>query len=288
MSELSYATVECGTWDELLDFYQEFVRPVTTSFLLFRGQRDATWPLETSLERVASRFRVPAHERHDLEQRLLRRFQRQAHHYIEHVPPLDDTMQWLALMQHHGAPTRLMDWTYSFFVAVFFALEDCDADKPCAIWSLNAARCRKRAETLLDFDTTLRRALDADPHAKKPWTVDGLVFRREPQALAYPLNPFQLNERLVIQQGAFLVPGDLEHSFESNLARVLAEPEELRKVVLRLTYEEISVALTELLRMNMSRATLFPGLDGYSASMKCLPASPFVIQLPDARDADDV
>jgi len=38
-------------------------------------------------------------------------------------------------MQHHGAPTRLLDFTYSFYIAAYFALEE--SEKDCAIWALN-------------------------------------------------------------------------------------------------------------------------------------------------------
>jgi hypothetical protein len=55
-----------------------------------------------------------------IESGLLRRFKRQAHHYISNPPEENDPLEWLALMQHYGAPTRLLDWTYSFFVALYF------------------------------------------------------------------------------------------------------------------------------------------------------------------------
>lgn len=216
---------------------------------------------------------------------MVRRFQRQAHHYIDNVPAIEDRMQWLALMQHHGAPTRLMDWTYSFFVAVFFALEECEPDKACAVWMLSGGQCRSRSEELLRMDAALQTALEQDPHAKSPGTVQALVFREHPECLAYPLNPFRLNQRLVIQQGVFMVPGSLAHSFESNLGCIVKQ-EDLLKIELELSLKELSVALTELLRMNMSRATLFPGLDGFSGSLKCLTASPFVIQSPNQRDTE--
>lgn len=53
---------------------------------------------------------------------------------MEHVPADADTFQWLALMQHHGAPTRLLDFTWSPFVSAFFALER--ATKDAAIWAI--------------------------------------------------------------------------------------------------------------------------------------------------------
>jgi len=57
------------------------------------------------------------------------------HHFVE----------WLALMRHYGAPTRLMDWTWSFYVAVFFAMHDIppESEDNCAVWALNLDELRK-------------------------------------------------------------------------------------------------------------------------------------------------
>jgi hypothetical protein len=50
-------------------------------------------------------------------------------------PEPDDDFQWLALMQHHGAPTRLIDFTWSPYVAAFFALERTLTDG--VVWAMN-------------------------------------------------------------------------------------------------------------------------------------------------------
>ena len=75
---------------------------------------------------------------------------RNAHAYLEahHMPR--DTVEWMALMQHHGAPTRLLDWSTSPYVAAFFALEEAvDPTATCAIWAIDAAWCREQGTTLI-------------------------------------------------------------------------------------------------------------------------------------------
>ena len=64
-------------------------------------------------------------------------FKRKAHQFLAQPPDPDDDFQWLALMQHHGAPTRLLDFTWSPYVAAFFALERATSD--AAVWALNPA-----------------------------------------------------------------------------------------------------------------------------------------------------
>ena len=46
-------------------------------------------------------------------------------------------MEWLSLMRHYGIPTRLLDWTHSFLVAAYFAVDDADKARDCAIWALD-------------------------------------------------------------------------------------------------------------------------------------------------------
>jgi hypothetical protein len=69
---------------------------------------------------------------------LIREFQRKAGLYSKSPPAWDDTMGWLALMEHYGAPTRLLDWTYSFFAASSFAVNElrCN-EKVGEVWAMN-------------------------------------------------------------------------------------------------------------------------------------------------------
>jgi FRG domain len=78
---------------------------------------------------------------------IVREFMRRAHHYVTDVPALRNLIEWLALMQHHGAPTRLLDWTYSLHVAAHFALFKASRlpDAGLAIWMINTEWCHDTA-----------------------------------------------------------------------------------------------------------------------------------------------
>jgi len=114
--------------------FQEIVAGPTFRSWAFRGQGDARWPLYSSISRYLLEHRVDPGAWAEQEERILRIFRRKAHLYLAHVPAEADAFQWLALMQHHGAPTRLLDFTWSPFVAAFFALERATA--PAAVWAL--------------------------------------------------------------------------------------------------------------------------------------------------------
>jgi FRG domain len=66
---------------------------------------------------------------------LLGAFKRRAHQYIPDLPDKEDELEWLALMQHYGAPTRLLDCTTSPYVATFFAATSVQSPEDSAVWA---------------------------------------------------------------------------------------------------------------------------------------------------------
>ena len=136
-------------WEQLVDRFnwhsqvaQSGSKP--TPQWLFRGQREACWRLKTSLERAFEMVPNPGAvvaTNADLELGLLRKFRRECHRFgLSSTPAEDDRVEWFAWMQHHGAPTRLLDCTYSLFVAVFFALEE--AEGTSAVWAFDVDKMR--------------------------------------------------------------------------------------------------------------------------------------------------
>jgi len=236
----------------------------------FRGVLD-NWALETSIERAARDWEVPLNDLPDIETRLLREFKRAYPSNVSASPPDDDdTLGWLALMQHHGAPTRLLDWTYSPFVAAFFALDallGCrDVTRQAAVWALSFTPLEAAATLLPE---PLKKAL-----MEYATTRDGAPFRAvfleaDPPIIFAPIvNPYRLNERLVVQQGVFLCPGDIRRPFEDNLSALpgVLDSGNLRKILL--PRNVLSDAFRSLRRMNINHATLFPGVDGFARSLR--------------------
>ena len=192
----------------------------------FRGVGNAEWTLQPSLEQLNLKAPQPGGPSLivEAERYLLATFQRRVHHYISDPPAREDDLEWLALLQHHGAPTRLLDWTKSPYVALFFALDKRrEAGGSCALWAIDLQWCKNQAILAIQrIPPTGRIAVtDPDQSLGEPDTFRRVFLTEPPLQFVVPLQPFRMNERLTIQQGLFLCPGDLHMSFESNLLAFL-------------------------------------------------------------------
>ena len=105
----------------------------------YRGQSDYDWPLETPIERNRDKILLRETGLEQFEQRVLMEAKRRAHLYLEHRPDEFDTMGWLALLRHFGVPTRLLDISWSIFIATYFAVEK-NKDKDGCVWAFNQAQ----------------------------------------------------------------------------------------------------------------------------------------------------
>jgi hypothetical protein len=175
-------------------------------------------------------------------------------------------IEWLALMQHHGAPTRLLDFTYSLYVAAYFALEEAEGES--AVWAINAPWVLEKSITALELGgrTNARDLYDEVSPENEHERFSTLFDTRVPKSVT-PLNPFRINERQRIQKGVFLVPGDITVPFMENLMSLPGSENESN--VLKLVFAPAARidALKQLYYMTISRTNLFPGLDGYARSL---------------------
>jgi hypothetical protein len=227
----------------------------------FRGLGDADYILRANIEGVATKPGIA-------EDYLEREFRRRAHHFLADVPSHLDDLEWLALMQHHGSPTRLVDWTKSPYVAAFFAAESANAAKAFTIWAIDERSVQAEAAAMLDLPEG--DDLSSRENFAKIYSDD------QPDALMLvtPVRPFRMNERLTIQQGLFLCANNPLLGFRRCLAallvhgsrRHLASDQWLHKFVV--APEARLDVLRVLDKMNINAATLFPGLDGFCRSLR--------------------
>jgi hypothetical protein len=191
-----------------------------------------------------------------METRGLAYFRQRARLHLTSVPADEDLLGWLTLMQHYGAPTRLTDWTYSPFVALFFAYQAIPAGsgaQDAAIWMLNAPLIREvftgtgPREVVPDL-----AGIDPDSgfgprevRATRPVLTSELVeaenallrdiIRRE-LPWPVPLAILRPDARMIAQQACFVCTGALTVEGEPPLCK-LFEREGLWKALARVDPE---------------------------------------------------
>lgn len=254
----SFDTVTLASWTEIHRYSER-------RGWMFRGERSTTWTPKTTLERCCDRLEVQPKMRRPVEGRIIREFRRAYHQFSPRVPERDAIVEWLALMQHHGAPTRLLDFTYSVYVAAYFALEEADDD--CVVWAVDGPWALQRAADVLKHaGKTSTRSMFKPFMDDDEKLAESLVMAKPYVSVAWPMNPFRLNERLRVQQGVFMIQGDIANPFLENLAALSSRGTGhlVRIVIPKALHRE---GLRNLWAMDISRAALFPGLDGFAKSL---------------------
>jgi hypothetical protein len=253
-----YREIIISSWKELRDTFED---PSYRSWA-FRGQTNTRWSLYSSLSRHLQMSRVMPEHWKKQEERILRIFRRKAHLYLERVPDERDSFQWLALMQHHGAPTRLLDFTWSPYVAAFYALTRATEGTDAAIWALFPPALIRGALQ------TVRARQRVKPEEIGPWILGNYekYFLPNKQPIALIGDPHHMNQRLIAHSGTFVIPGMLDMPVEKIISQHV-DPQALVKFTLK-TDRLRRDTIKELYRMNVTFATLFPDLDGLARSLE--------------------
>lgn len=266
-------------WDILIEIFgkkYKYQENKDIKSWIFRGEKIHDFPLTTSLERAIDELGEKKKEVLykdwqnilKFEGAVIREFKRKCHLFVDNPPPNERFVEWLALMQHYGAPTRLLDWTYSFFIAVFFALENLKYGQKCFICAIDSdwlgANNKKFLESRGEkYKDILSDIYDIEKREKKFKEIIDKPINR-----VFGINPSRLNSRLVIQQGFFLCPGNISKTFIENLEGNLSQTDYQDKIIFYIIpYKAREEILRNLYRMNINRAALFPGLEGFAKSL---------------------
>lgn len=215
----------------------------------FRGLSDSNYKLESRLARHGRDFRK-------LEKHLLRNFKKYAH---RSVVEKDSIWNWLSVAQHYGLPTRLLDWTYSPFVAMHFATADIDAfNVDGVIWAVNYVKTHNI------LPEKLSRKLEEE--GANVFTVEMLFesikslteledLSSDPFILFF--EPPSIDDRIVNQFAFFSMSSDSRVVLNSWLEDKM---DFWRKIVIP---AELKWEIRDKLdQANITERVLFPGLDG--------------------------
>ena len=168
------------------------------STLVFRGLARATYTNTSSLARLSGDY--PSLERH-----LLRNFRKYAHQ----AAPGPTAWDWMALGQHHGLPTRLLDWTFSPLVALHFATASWPRDD-AVLWAVDVAAVHRRLPDRLRESIEREGSLlfTTSQLASLAPTVEDFDELRDDEPFALFFEPPTLDERIANQAAVLSLIAD--------------------------------------------------------------------------------
>jgi FRG domain-containing protein len=259
---MSWDTIEAASFEEFVRQLTD-VLPTTSAennAYWFRGQSNSSWNLEPTFLRSSDRLGLCATTAVELETEALKAFRSKAHLFVS--PHLLDkvrtTLCWWALMQHHGAPTRLLDWTISPYVAAYFAAQQDVAKQPGAVWCFCSQKLTQVFEEqhgpLPDFAAS--EAPDWCEHKLEELSGQQIVI---PLTFAYASN-----ERIVAQQGRFTMCFKVQQKHDCIINQLGSAY--IRKFLI--PHDRKPDFLLRLREMNITGSVLFPGIDGLGQSIR--------------------
>jgi hypothetical protein len=230
----------------------------------YRGQTDASWSLETSFFRMTRHLAKQNVDALRLEEAARLEFMSKAHLFIEpgNIAKVKTLPCWWALMQHHGAPTRLLDWSASPYVAAYFATQQDGSNKDGLIWCF----CHRQLEAAFVKEygsepPELVRTEDEDTGVKR---LHAALSNAGARASVMPLKfAFFSSARMAEQQGRFTMC--LRVHQDHTIIATKVRRTHVKQIVI--PHDAKPAFLAELRRMNITAAALFPGVDGLGRSV---------------------
>jgi hypothetical protein len=254
------------------DLYQILNHVSDTQLFVFRGHASKNWEhLVTSLHRDLSAQATAAAQAR-LEADGITAFRRHGRSLLPYseLVYFDRILFGITLMQHYGAPSRLLDWSLSPWVAAYFVVSNESlAGDDGVIWAFNQAQLLKEYYKKLNSEKPEYRKFETLANAD---TVEGWLRASLEQTPVIKTFRYQYaNTQMGAQQSIFTICGKINEYHEAALDRILTKKSDKLKIF-------IPSALKNSLRhrlflMNVSALSLFPTVSGVglhiSEALRC-------------------
>jgi hypothetical protein len=246
-----------GSWRELDDAIADpgfgHDERHARSTLVFRGLARSSYSNVSSLARLEGDYAA-------LERHLIRNFRKYAHREA----PGPTSWDWLALGQHHGLPTRLLDWTFSPLVALHFATATWPEDE-AVLWAVDVRAAHDRLPAALrdDLDSEGMLLATTDLLARHAPEVADLQDTEGGEPFVLFFEPPSLDQRIVSQAAVLSVSSDPTCHLETWLED---HPDTWR--AWRISPELKAEVRVRLDQAQITERVLLPGLDGLAAYLR--------------------
>jgi hypothetical protein len=266
MQDHDISDIEISNLETLQRAIDDAKRRFDGMYPLWRGHANIDWTLRAEVFRPSSAGKAYN------EVTQIRYFMAQAEVRHQRCPPTSDLAGWLMLARHFGLPTRLLDWTWSPLVALYFGTQTDNRSLSAdgCLWALEPGRLNLQMVGKRRFFApdepealeTVAMAFEPDPDKVKAW-------RKAHPGHALSIAAREIDARVHVQQGMFTIHGDatdladLGYSYKD----YAGEPPPWRRAY-RIPSRN-RPALRELLRsLSMHKSTLFPDLGALAEDIK--------------------
>jgi len=247
---------------------EELIRSINElpNHYVYRGHSNADWKLESTLERVIG-SKWSSESARKFEEHSVNTFQSKYHIYnqSEHTPK--SKLSWLSVMQHYGVPTRLLDFTESSYVALYFALESYNPlyDNSFSIYAIDyTAIMEGSLNYIKDRDSEFIETR-LSIHGKQDQLFEDVVDRFSYDML-WITEPIEQNARMDRQSGTFLISGNRGKTIESILASdIYADCNGYKFIIEPKLYQSVYALLR---KVGINAKSIYGDLSGLAKAIK--------------------
>lgn len=206
---------------------------------------------------------LPFVGRQNVEFSIIEEFKRRAPSLQSYLPEHSDHLSWLFLMQHHGAPTRLLDWTESVLIALYFAVNSHTKDDG-EIWALYPQKLNELSEIpgTPTRNNRILQFLGSEPMHSAPENLAkdlGIEIPKYPLAIQAQMT----FPRIINQLGTFTIHPKPKEGF--TLPEILQDERHLVRYIIPSGCKK--TLRKNLAALGVTRVSLFPNLDSLSETI---------------------
>ena len=273
------------------------IKDVLSENWIFRGHANGSWDMRSSLERELESRKINKFFTGEIEDLMLKGAKKSTQLQERYNLEDEDAFSWLSLLQHYGCKTRLVDFTESFDVALYFATSqllepDKERENPdyryreAAVWAISTKRLDEQIKKYQE-----EHEVQYSDQEIKERLVNNAISYKDRYKDSDQFNvvcgkPKTTNDRIDAQNGLFVFPLDISIPFQENLSKALGltgqkEPipklstfrdikqsQENRDIIKFCISEDILCDILKKLReKGISEKELFPELDGFARSL---------------------
>jgi len=256
--------------DKLIEFLND--REFSSKYI-YRGQYNISWELKSSLERILKGKYESLSDYY--ENYLINSFQSRYSLYGKSNVSPKFKLEWLSMMQHYGVPTRMLDFTKSPYVALYFILEDIikspGDEMEFVIYAINHDEIGGKSLEYLKNQCASNTIQEIINQTKSPSELLFMrnelfdAFAQQSLDILWITDPGTFNSRIERQAGCFLYSANIKKTIKHLLeSELYYDIKNYRIIIQHSCWKEIYDLLG---KMNINSRTIYGDLEGLSKSL---------------------